>query len=155
MVPTIRENQQKSFSSWKSGNFNIFCQESGKVWEIDLTQVDQIFSLISKRIIDQTQWLQIQNFSLLHSEFCVIPVRSVQCREVRESQRKCPWNVREFKSNWLLATLNITLPSTTTVICLVWMSLISWHGRCGSPPGVMMADTLTFTAKIGVVDFWV
>ncbi len=26
---------------------------------------------------------------------------------------------------------------------------------CGSPPGVMMADTLSFNAKIGVVDFWV
>ncbi len=24
---------------------------------------------------------------------------------------------------------------------------------CGSPPGVMMADTLSFNAKIGVVDF--
>ncbi len=28
----------------------------------------------------------------------------------------------------------------------------SWNG-CGSPPGVMMADTLSFNAKIGVVDF--
>ncbi len=27
--------------------------------------------------------------------------------------------------------------------------------KCGSPPGVMMADTLSFNAKIGVVDFWV
>ncbi len=26
---------------------------------------------------------------------------------------------------------------------------------CGSPPGVMMADTLSFNAKIGLVDFWV
>ncbi len=25
--------------------------------------------------------------------------------------------------------------------------------HCGSPPGVMMADTLSFNAKIGVVDF--
>ncbi len=25
--------------------------------------------------------------------------------------------------------------------------------KCGSPPGVMMADTLSFNAKIGVVDF--
>ncbi len=25
--------------------------------------------------------------------------------------------------------------------------------NCGSPPGVMMADTLSFNAKIGVVDF--
>ncbi len=25
--------------------------------------------------------------------------------------------------------------------------------ECGSPPGVMMADTLSFNAKIGVVDF--
>ncbi len=24
---------------------------------------------------------------------------------------------------------------------------------CGSPPGVMMADTLSFNAKIGLVDF--
>ncbi len=24
---------------------------------------------------------------------------------------------------------------------------------CGSPPGVMTADTLSFNAKIGVVDF--
>ncbi len=24
---------------------------------------------------------------------------------------------------------------------------------CGSPPGVMMADTLSFNAKIGVVNF--
>ncbi len=31
-----------------------------------------------------------------------------------------------------------------------------WHTineKCGSPPGVMMADTLSFNAKIGVVDF--
>ncbi len=27
------------------------------------------------------------------------------------------------------------------------------HTGCGSPPGVMMADTLSFNAKIGVVDF--
>ncbi len=26
-------------------------------------------------------------------------------------------------------------------------------GRCGSPPGVMMADTLSFNAKIGVVEY--
>ncbi len=26
------------------------------------------------------------------------------------------------------------------------------NGHCGSPPGVMMADTLSFNAKIGVVD---
>ncbi len=26
-------------------------------------------------------------------------------------------------------------------------------GICGSPPGVMMADTLSFNAKIGLVDF--
>ncbi len=26
---------------------------------------------------------------------------------------------------------------------------------CGSPPGVMMADTLSFTAKVDLVDFWV
>ncbi len=25
--------------------------------------------------------------------------------------------------------------------------------HCGSPPGVMMADTLSFNAKIGLVDF--
>ncbi len=25
--------------------------------------------------------------------------------------------------------------------------------RCGSPPGVMMADTLSFTAKVDLVDF--
>ncbi len=24
---------------------------------------------------------------------------------------------------------------------------------CGSPPGVMMADTLSFTAKVDLVDF--
>ncbi len=29
------------------------------------------------------------------------------------------------------------------------------YPACGSPPGVMMADTLSFNAKIGVVDFWV
>ncbi len=28
-------------------------------------------------------------------------------------------------------------------------------GFCGSPPGVIVADTLSFNAKIGVVDFWV
>ncbi len=27
------------------------------------------------------------------------------------------------------------------------------YQRCGSAPGVMMADTLSFNAKIGVVDF--
>ncbi len=27
------------------------------------------------------------------------------------------------------------------------------YDSCGSPPGVMMADTLSFNAKIGVVDF--
>ncbi len=27
------------------------------------------------------------------------------------------------------------------------------HGICGSPPGVMMAATLSFNAKIGLVDF--
>ncbi len=27
--------------------------------------------------------------------------------------------------------------------------------HCGSPPGVKMADTLTFTAKVDMVDFWV
>ncbi len=27
------------------------------------------------------------------------------------------------------------------------------NGMCGSPPGVMMADTLSFNAKIGLVDF--
>ncbi len=26
---------------------------------------------------------------------------------------------------------------------------------CGSPPGVIVADTLSFNAKIGLVDFWV
>ena len=25
--------------------------------------------------------------------------------------------------------------------------------RCGSPPGVMMADTLSFNAKVDMVDF--
>ncbi len=30
---------------------------------------------------------------------------------------------------------------------------ITSHSICGSPPGVMMADTLSFNAKIGVVDF--
>ncbi len=29
----------------------------------------------------------------------------------------------------------------------------SENGPCGSPPGVMMADTLSFNAKIGLVDF--
>ncbi len=28
-----------------------------------------------------------------------------------------------------------------------------YNSNCGSPPGVMMADTLSFNAKIGVVDF--
>ncbi len=31
--------------------------------------------------------------------------------------------------------------------------IYSDHVACGSPPGVMMADTLSFNAKIGVVDF--
>ncbi len=39
------------------------------------------------------------------------------------------------------------------------MSRTTFHNNkqtdCGSPPGVMMADTLSFNAKIGVVDFWV
>ncbi len=26
-------------------------------------------------------------------------------------------------------------------------------GQCGSPPGVIVADTLSFNAKIGLVDF--
>ncbi len=30
---------------------------------------------------------------------------------------------------------------------------VIYVGLCGSPPGVMMADTLSFNAKIGLVDF--
>ncbi len=33
-----------------------------------------------------------------------------------------------------------------------WAKIILYD-NCGSPPGVMMADTLSFNAKIGVVDF--
>ncbi len=46
-----------------------------------------------------------------------------------------------------------------TFDAIVWPSLgeniVGYYGKCGSPPGVMMADTLSFNAKIGVVDFWV
>ncbi len=35
-VASVRENQGKCFPSGKSGNFNIFCRESGKVRENDL-----------------------------------------------------------------------------------------------------------------------
>ncbi len=38
--------------------------------------------------------------------------------------------------------------------------LVTYQGHdklkaCGSPPGVIVADTLSFNAKIGLVDFWV
>ncbi len=37
-----------------------------------------------------------------------------------------------------------------------WIILVRMTASdCGSPPGVMMADTLSFNAKIGVVNFWV
>ncbi len=39
---------------------------------------------------------------------------------------------------------------------LFFSKFISCHKTlCGSPPGVMMADTQSFNAKIGLVDFWV
>ncbi len=38
-------------------------------------------------------------------------------------------------------------------ISLAGCSFILSNPPCGSPPGVMMADTLSFNAKIGVVDF--
>ncbi len=38
---------------------------------------------------------------------------------------------------------------------IIWRHLFLPHPICGSPPGVIVADTLSFNAKIGLVDFWV
>ena len=94
-VATIRENQGKFWPYGKSGNFNISCRESGKVRENDLAEVTQRLSLISGHIFVTTQWLQAQNLSSLRisrdaHQICVVRSRKV----------------REFKSSWLVATLN-------------------------------------------------
>ncbi len=73
----IRENFDLLESQGKSGNFIMFCQESGKVRENDLAEVTQRLSLISRHIFVKTQWLQVQNFSSLRSGFHAIPIRSV------------------------------------------------------------------------------
>ncbi len=85
-VATIRGNQGKFLPSGKSGNFNIFCPESGKVRENDLAEVTQNLSLISRHIFVKTQWLQVQNFPRFARDFTRYP--SDLCREVRESQGK-------------------------------------------------------------------
>ncbi len=51
----IRENFYFLESQGKSGNFNIFCRESGKVRENDLAGVTQSLSLISRDIFVKTQ----------------------------------------------------------------------------------------------------
>ncbi len=79
-VPTsgkIRENFYFLESHGKSGNFNIFCRESGKVRENDLADVTKSLSLISSHIFVKTHWLEVQNFSLLRSGFHAILIRSV------------------------------------------------------------------------------
>ncbi len=79
-VATIRENQgifDLLESQGKSGSFNIFCRESGKVRENDLAEVTQSLSLISRHIFIKSQWLQVKFFSSLRSGFHAIPIRSV------------------------------------------------------------------------------
>ncbi len=51
----IREKFDLLESQGKSGNFNIFCRESGEVRENDLAEVTQSLSLISRHIFVKSQ----------------------------------------------------------------------------------------------------
>ena len=110
----IRENQGKFWLSGKSGNFNIFCWESGKVRENDLAEVTQSLCLNSRHIFVKTQWLQVQNFSSLRSGFYTILIRSVSWGQGKsgKSVPKKSGKVREFKSSWLVATLHLKWEGT-------------------------------------------
>ncbi len=53
-------------------------------------------------------------------------------------------------------SISISLPKNQ-VTCVFCTPVAHYESNtfdtCGSPPGVMMADTLSFNAKIGVVNF--
>ncbi len=83
----IRENFDLLESQGKSGNFNIFSRESGKVRENDLAEVTQSLSLISRHIFVKTQWLQVQKFSSLRSGFHMIPICAVRSGKVRRKSQ--------------------------------------------------------------------
>ncbi len=55
---------------------------------------------------------------------------------------------------FLKCSLNLEWVARHRDMSVFWSKLNpDTDGICGSPPGVMMADTLSFNAKIGVVDF--
>ena len=95
-VATIRENQGIFGPSGKSGNFNIFCRESGKVRENDLAEMTQSLSLISGHIFIKTQVVEGAKFFLASlgisrdtHQICVVRSGKVgeKCtKKVRESQ---------------------------------------------------------------------
>ncbi len=95
----IRENFDLLESQRKSGNFNIFCRESGKVGENDLADVTQSLSLISRHISVTIQWFQVQNFSSLCSGFHAIPIRSVSWGEGKSGKGKSAPK-KSGNSNW-------------------------------------------------------
>ncbi len=59
----------------------------------------------------------------------------------------CEHNNRNYAEIYLMSKLN---PLYLELLCVCNQQA---YANCGSPPGVMMADTLSFNAKIGVVDF--
>ena len=59
---------------------------------------------------------------------------------------------------WISCVFSILpsyIPDPTVYMYAVFSILPSYIPDCGSPSGVMMADSLSFNAKIGLVDFWV
>ena len=94
-VPTISENQGKIFSSGKSGNFNIFCRESGKVREF-WSGTGEPNSVV---FLDIFLWnpLFISTKFFLASPGCLCD--TCQIRAARSGK------VREFKSSWPVGNL--------------------------------------------------
>ncbi len=92
-VPTIRENQGKIFPSGKSGNFNNFCQESGKVREFwsGLGKPNcfiYFYAYFCNNLLCRYKFFP--RFAWIYFRYL-----SNSCCEVRESQGKWPRNVKE------------------------------------------------------------